>query len=206
MAIRMNRRVTLGSLLALGTLALAGCGYRRETFRYRITVEVQTPEGIRSGSSVIEVKLAETGSHSWVTPEASGVRGHARGEAVAVELPGAKVLFALLRTERTSDGAVWFPFRAIKTPKFEGEYSGVRRARYMERNKLAGALLPRDYPMLVTFRDPTDPQTVERVDPDDLAATFGPGVTLRRITVQMTDDPVTNETCARVGVDRGVGC
>lgn len=145
------------------------------------------------------MKLAETGSHSWVTPEASGVRGHARGEAVAVELPGGKVLFALLRTEQTSDGAAWFPFRAIKTPKFEGEYSGVRRTRYMERNKLAGTLPPKDYPMLVTFRDPTDPQTVERVDPDDLAATFGPGVALRRITVQMTDDPVTTGIEKRLG-------
>lgn len=29
------------------------------------------------------------------------------------------------------------------------------------------------------------------VDPADFAATFGPGYALRRITVQITDDPVT---------------
>jgi hypothetical protein len=45
--------------------------------------------------------------------------------------------------------------------------------------------------MLVRFRDVRDPKTVEKVDPDDLAASFGPGVVLRRITVQLTDDPVT---------------
>ena len=45
--------------------------------------------------------------------------------------------------------------------------------------------------MLVTFGDLDDPTSVSRVDPDDLAASFGEEVTLRRITVQMTDDRVT---------------
>lgn len=61
MAIRMNRRVTLGSLLALGTLALAGCGDPTPTYRYRLTVEVNTPEGLRTGSSVIEVETSVAG-------------------------------------------------------------------------------------------------------------------------------------------------
>ena len=45
--------------------------------------------------------------------------------------------------------------------------------------------------MLVTFGDLSDPTSVAEVDPDDLAATFGEGVRLKRITVQLTDDPVT---------------
>ncbi len=45
--------------------------------------------------------------------------------------------------------------------------------------------------MLVTFGDLDDPTSVEEVDPDDLGATFGEGNSLRRITVQITDDPVT---------------
>ena len=47
------------------------------------------------------------------------------------------------------------------------------------------------YPMLVRFADIADPRTVAKVDPDALAASFGKGVTLRRITVERTDDPVT---------------
>jgi hypothetical protein len=43
----------------------------------------------------------------------------------------------------------------------------------------------------VTFADVADPTTVARVDPDDLAASFGPGVTLRGMTLEITDDPVT---------------
>lgn len=45
--------------------------------------------------------------------------------------------------------------------------------------------------MLVTFRDIDDPASVEKVDPANLAATFGEGVSLKRITVELTDGPVT---------------
>jgi hypothetical protein len=44
--------------------------------------------------------------------------------------------------------------------------------------------------MLVTFVDINDPTTVQRVDPDNLAATFGPGVSLKRITLEITDEKV----------------
>ena len=48
-----------------------------------------------------------------------------------------------------------------------------------------------DYPMLVTFTDIDDPKSVQRVDPANLAASFGPGIRLKRITVEVTDDDVT---------------
>jgi hypothetical protein len=45
--------------------------------------------------------------------------------------------------------------------------------------------------MLVTFTDIDDPKSVQRVDPANLAASFGPGIRLKRITVEVTDDDVT---------------
>ncbi|MDR4487064.1 MAG: hypothetical protein R3B83_06010 [Nitrospirales bacterium] len=45
--------------------------------------------------------------------------------------------------------------------------------------------------LLVTFTDLTDPTTVKVVDPENLAPTFGPGVSLKRITLKITDEPVT---------------
>jgi hypothetical protein len=47
------------------------------------------------------------------------------------------------------------------------------------------------YPLLVTFTDINDPKTVKFVDPDDLSASFGPGVSLKSITLEITDDDVT---------------
>ena len=48
-----------------------------------------------------------------------------------------------------------------------------------------------DYPELVRFRDIRDPKTVELVDPNDLAKSFGAGVKLRRIMLTVVDGPVT---------------
>lgn len=52
--------------------------------------------------------------------------------------------------------------------------------------------IPRShYPLLVTFTDTADPTTVREVDPDNLGTTFGSGVSLKRITLEITDEPVT---------------
>lgn len=48
-----------------------------------------------------------------------------------------------------------------------------------------------EIPALVRFRDERDPNTVEFVDPANLAASFGPGVNLRSVTVQITKEPIS---------------
>ena len=45
--------------------------------------------------------------------------------------------------------------------------------------------------MLVTFDDITKPETVRRVNPEDLAAVFGEGVRLKAVTLEITDEAVT---------------
>ena len=196
------------AVLALASLALAACGLvpARTTIHYRLTVEVETPEGLRSGSSVIEVRISETGEDYWANPEARGQSAKLRGEAVAVELPDGRVLFALLRSEDMVDAAAWWPFRIAANPCITGEYSAIRNAEEMQRSGASGELPWGSYPMLVTFGDLADPTSVELVDPDDLAATFGEGVRLKRVTVEFTDDLVTNEiekTLPWIGAFRG---
>jgi len=53
-------------------------------------------------------------------------------------------------------------------------------------------ITPSDLPDLVTFDDIKDPKTVALVDPDDLQATLGPGITWNEITLEMTGEPITN--------------
>jgi hypothetical protein len=43
----------------------------------------------------------------------------------------------------------------------------------------------------VTFSDISDPTSVALVDPDDLAASFGAGYALEAVTVEVTQEPVT---------------
>jgi hypothetical protein len=51
---------------------------------------------------------------------------------------------------------------------------------------------------MVRFRDLSDPTTAEFVPPHDLASAFGPGVSLKRIALQMVDEPVSNEIPKRL--------
>lgn len=68
--------------------------YPSATIRYRLTLAVNTPEGIKTGSGVIEVTYAKAvrllGSSAEIT---TGVKG----EAVVVDLGKRGILFALLK-------------------------------------------------------------------------------------------------------------
>jgi hypothetical protein len=55
---------------------------------------------------------------------------------------------------------------------------------------------PRDVPIavlpeLVRFQDINDPHTLVRLAPNDLAASFGAGIALKRVVLQLTNGRVT---------------
>jgi hypothetical protein len=195
---QITRRLSGWVMLCLA-LAISACASddTAPDYRYRLTVEVDTPEGLKTGSSVIEVKqrLVRAGSN----PANIAVERRVRGEAVAVDLPGGRTLFALLRSDNNVEWASYV--MQTLAPHIDSETFAQQLDNML---LLEGEMvLPRTfppvghleersaYPMLVTFRDLDDPTSVEEVDPDDLAVTFGEGVSLERITVQITDDPVT---------------
>jgi hypothetical protein len=163
-----------------------------------MTVEVETPKGLRSGSSVIEVS-GSLGS-KYAPGEAAGkLNSQARGEAVAVDLPGGRTLFALLSRPGESDGATGYAEAGLHVTYYGEDGGYARTMREMVQRRDVGVLPPKGYPMLVTFADLRDPKSVVGVDPNELAKSFGPGVKLKRITVQITDDPVTSGIEKRLG-------
>jgi hypothetical protein len=187
------------------TRETAGGGKVYPTYRYRLTVEVETPEGLRSGSSVIEVATSKGSKYAIPSPGALSYK--VCGEAVAVDLGARGALFALLRSDESADWAAgafeaMAPSVSIEEQiKSDDEY-GDRRARALAlrglqvvprfREPLRPSNEPRSgYPMLVRFTDIADPKTVAKVNPDDLAMSFGKGVKLKRITVERTEDAVT---------------
>ena len=197
-------------LLALAVLSFvsqSACSRSDEAadYRYRLTVEVDTPEGLRTGSSVIEVR--QRLMRTSMSPAGTGVERRAKGEAVAVDLPGDRTLFALLRSDNNADWAVYV--MQTLAPRIAGEdfVQQLDDMLALEGEIIVPRMFPplghleerSAYPMLVTFGDIADPASVELVDPDDLAATFGEGVSLRRITVELTDDSVTTGIEERLG-------
>lgn len=205
----MNRREIdriFGGMLAASatvvTVLLSGCNpgdignshVYFEPIRYRLTAEVQTPQGVKTGSSVIQTIWDRGLSGATVT-----------GEAVAVDLPGGQTLFVLLRTKSNADWAGEVP--GVRPPQdavppttiAAREAEAGRQVAWLRADRavhyLWGGDAPKEraqyLPYMVRFGNIADPKSVEQVDAGDLAKTFGPRYRLRSLTVQMTDDPVT---------------
>lgn len=87
-------------MLPVLVLLLSTCGVFDplfdKSYRFRMTVEVDTPDGLKTGSSVYEV----TAEGRWSPlPETQSSFLGERGEAVAVEIAPGRTLFALLKTD-----------------------------------------------------------------------------------------------------------
>ena len=186
------RRIILFAVLLLVVLPVGYCTYYFWPYAWsqKMTVEVETPEGVKTGSSVVRVNwrkndpLGSINGPRWLS--------QIWGEAPVVELPGKKYLFALLSHRGSSSYAANIALRTMPSAKWRSasewakNYVAVRRSRgKVEKVK------PENYPLLVTFSDITKPETVKRVDPDNLAATFGPGHALKSITLEITNEAVT---------------
>lgn len=209
-------RWLVGACALSATLSLGGCGLFRpsEELRYRLAVEVETPVGLKTGYSVIEVRGVK--NPDWVNPEGRGWRSSFTGEAVAVDVAPGQTLFALLRTDSGLSDAgeyPWFAFgdelASIKDPLeqmrvMRGWQRKIAEIKGTEELRSNGIQQVPVLPLLVTFGDLKDPASVERVDPANLADSFGRGVRLRRVTVAVTDEAVTvgiGERLAALGIE-----
>ena len=166
----------LGPLALLAVLVIGDqIRINRPGHKYRLTVEVETPQGIKSARGVVAV-----------TPDRGySNRGRSRtsGDAVFVDLGGGKNILALLaHLDNTLDldAINYVALRAY------GE-AGGKRVSFNEMSRMTGvvpvtgALIP----VLVTFADPADPVTMRSVAPDDLAAHLGSGFRLHGITAEV---------------------
>jgi hypothetical protein len=177
---------------------LGACGNTAEV-RYKVTVEVDDMGTHRSGTSVWSFKLSEP-----TVALASPYDAEFKGEAVAVDLGNRQVLFALLKDENGGLGTVQlWPEHLFKDLTSGSER--IRNIRQTASNEGVSRELPRfrpaishsrepfvNYPLLVRFRALDRPDSVEAVPPDALDKAFGAGVKLKRISVQITDEPVTD--------------
>lgn len=179
----MARREIFG-LVAAGLMAptLAACGSPSEaSYRFRMTVEVDTPEGIKTGSSVMEVRI----NRGMAIGDRSGVSSQVRGEAVLVDLPSGP-LFVLLKMPDAGP-----PLQSVVPRALLGRRSATPDAVMKDTAALGstwfdeyrGELPREDWPLMVRFRNIEDPSTVERVDPGSAG--------VRRITVETTSDDVS---------------
>lgn len=171
-------------------LALGGCGRLFPArYRFRMTVEVETPQGLKTGSSVYEV---EAFKNVALTSEEKEGGGAFRGQATVVELPGGP-LFVLLKTNTAGidlDSAATIALRPdAQTGHVDDFISAVRALSSGSAEKVD---LPRkDWPVMVRFGNIHDPKSVEKVDPEAAG--------VRRIVIETTRDDVST------GIERRLG-
>jgi hypothetical protein len=178
----VKRLLTLGAIILVGGIIFWGLfGFTNTTWHQRLTLIVDTPTGQVQGAAVIEVRNSEI--HNPTANFGTGASSEITGEATVVEVLPGRYLFALL------DGSAGRFATAIQQQDgwiSTGEMFGTVQNQ-TEPVTLTGDLIP----MLVTFDDITDPTTVRQVDPTNLAATFGPGVSLAAVTLEITEEDVT---------------
>lgn len=175
----------LRSLLILPFVlaALAGCNPfdRGSAWQQRLVLEVDTPDGVVSGGSVVAASIWKR----WAVGFSGPMLGSdITGEASFVQVAPGQYLFALL-----DNGTPGLPLELFfSDPKPSVWEQGER----LERMTGEVVVVPSaEYPQLVTFTDVNDPTSVQPVDPADLAATFGAGFRLSRMALTITDEPVT---------------
>jgi hypothetical protein len=162
----------------LGLLAALVIGdqirINRPGHKYRLGIEVETPDGVKSASGVLSVH-----------PDRGYSRGGStvtKGDAVLVDLGGGKNLLALLAHIDDKglelDGMNFVALRAFN--------AAGRKTTFNAMNRMTGtapvtaALIP----VMVAFGDINDPATMRVVNPGDLAATYGKAFALRGVAVE----------------------
>ncbi|WP_457663185.1 hypothetical protein [Sinorhizobium medicae] len=172
------------------------------SWRYKMIVTVETPEGLKSGSAVREISAREI---KLLNGFSGGTQAHLKGEAVAVDLGHRGVLFALLKG--VPNGVNHGESIVYEVFPYSGGYtseSGIRH--YRELTSGRAVLDESNYPIFVTFTDLANPRTVTQVlementtsgptrfsvKEDHFEQLFGAGVRLKGVTIEMTDEPIT---------------
>lgn len=146
------------------------------TWRYKITVNVETPEGLKSGWAVREIHVKRNIAE-LVNPDIKEAAYKVFGEAVVIDLGKYGFLFSVIANGSSSEIFKAFPTGSKDLSGFINYYSQLPLGHR--------AILSReDFPWFVTFENLNDPQTIRTFHPDK-------GILVQSVVIQITDEPVS---------------
>ena len=175
-------------ILAIGAVALLmmlnSAAQSTSKYRFRLQVELDTPEGRKTGSSVIEVLVRNV---TWGPPESKITSRTLKGEAVYFDLGNGKNLVATLTTGAQGEDEEnrFERIAELAVQSATGKYPDP-----MNMANLTGALKISDkaLPTFVTIRDVKDGFSAKPVNVDDFGTVFGNGVRFVSVKVIFTSD------------------
>jgi len=166
----------LGPLALLAVLVIGDqIRINRPGHKYRLTVEVETPLGLRSAGAILAI-----------TPDRGYSRkGHTQtsGDALFIDLGGSRnlvVLLAHLDKTLDLDAINYVALRAYSA-------AGGKRVTFNEMSKMQGVVPVTGelIPLLATFADPANPATMRTVPPDHLDTVLGNGFRLKGVSAEV---------------------
>lgn len=193
----MTRRHILQGLTSAGAaMIISGCSDQyNQTWNQKLTITVRTPAGDKTGSAVLQA----TSEHGYGLGAGEYKKVNITGEAAVVDLGGGKYLFALLSNSNLPNPAI-MTYIADETFLAAGLIKDRKTINYELAHSVGAKAVvpPKFYPMLVTFTNINDPKSVKEVKPDDLTAAIGSGTSIKSITLEITDEKVTEGTVEKV--------
>jgi hypothetical protein len=180
------------AVIVVGFIAAYPLLYPTYSHRYRLTLEVETPDGLKTGSSVIEPSARAQPPILVNTPSVTGLKG----DAVFVDLGKVGSLLGLLAVGKEIQapyGPVYLAIKAFGVPNCKEPFCQWREIAH-----ISGARdLPPDLlPALVTLSSNGDPKSARFLQPGELETVLGPGYRLKRAWIELTQEPVTHEISA----------
>ena len=142
----LHHALRLAALL-LALISLTACG-ERHSWHQKTILEVETPNGIVTGGSVVEASVSWFGGIDKAMSSSAAANG-LRGEASFVEVAPGKYLFAVLYSEEAARTIAVFKDQPREDPRKVTER--------LQTLKETRTLKPEKYPMLVTFTDVSNP-------------------------------------------------
>lgn len=185
----MVRRSVLGVIAGLAMVVLSGCNpFGPSSYRYKITIEVKSPQGVKAFSSVRAM--------SYSRRLEGGYNAHVEGEAVIMDLPGGPVFALMTGANGSGEYAEEIAEAALESELRPGganrDYRAGQFAEVYPTKPNIRHYMPKDpLPLLVRFGDINDPKSIERVDPASIRVT--------RVTVEKTSERVTTGIEKRLG-------
>lgn len=146
--------------------------------RFRLVIEAEAGGELRSGSSVIDVRVTD---NKFGSPEMKGLRSRVRGEAVFVDLGAGKHVIAILGFGPTGSED-WIA--GLTEGAFLPSHPGLR---FCDVPGLTGTapLTGKKIPTLVIFADLNDPKSARVVGLTEFESVFGADVHFKRAFVEM---------------------
>ena len=194
------------AILVVVALALSSCGREYPyQFNAKFTVTVDTPEGVKTGSTVVHRKVIypDPSFKFMLLPEARGPRIEFSGEAIVVELSNNRFLFLLMSDNFVNNASRELNYKDFPRDIEDDRVLVKKIQEQIDAVRASGAVQevpPELYPYFVTFDNIKNPDKLIKVDPANLAATLGSGYSLKSLTMTYTDEPVTTgKVIAAVG-------